>query len=93
MTTITKKSANYSALVGTQRYTISGGILTEWDSEWTISVEETGDFGELIIPSRSWVVSECLYNYEDVVDCLWDSIEFDIRENAVTNYEEIDINS
>lgn len=91
MATITKKSAKYSALVGTQRYTISGGILEEWDSKWTISVEETRDFGGLVIPARSWTVEECLNTYEDVVDCLWDSINYDIREYAETSYEDVDV--
>ena len=91
MATKKAQSATYSATVGTQRYTLSGGILNEFDSEWSIEVREIGDFGGLIIPTRDWYTTAYLCTYEDVVDCLWEQINEDIRENADTNYEEIEI--
>ena len=91
MATKKAKSAIYSAIVGTQRYTLSGGILDQIDSEWTIEVEELRDFGGLIIPNRYWRSTEYLCTYEDVVDCLWEHINEDIREYAETRYEAVEL--
>jgi hypothetical protein len=88
--TITAKSAIYSAQVGTQKYTISGGMFDN-TSTWQIVVEELRDFGGLIIPNRFWEVEGTFYSDEDLIDALWENINDDIREFAETSFDSVDI--
>jgi hypothetical protein len=91
MATKKAKSAKYSVVVGTQRYTLSGGFLDEFDSEWNVEVEELRDFGGLVIPNRYWNTTEYLCSMEDVIDCLWEHINEHIREHAETNYQDVEV--